>query len=184
MGSGIPAYRPQHTPSYTALRSKAVQDRHRDWLGEHDSWLPLCVVTWREAADVQIASQRSPDRRDKIITGLDLENVANGARRQSSFQHCAFGVDRDEHNSRRRVPAEDHLGGGDPVDIRHPDVGDDHIRHEAVMGVDKRASIANASDHIEFRFEQRTPRLQCPRVVVSEQNCSLHRVMVTAAVVE
>ena len=76
---------------------------------------------------------------------------------------------RHEDDPGRRVPAEDRGGGRDPVEARHRDVADDHVRRQPLGGVDQREAVLHLRDHVELRLQQTAQQFRGFRVVVGEQ---------------
>ena len=63
-------------------------------------------------------------------------------------------MDRHEDDPSRRVLAQDRGGGRDPVEARHRDVADDHVRRQLLGGADQRETVLHLRDDVELRLQQ------------------------------
>jgi DNA-binding NarL/FixJ family response regulator len=124
----------------------------------------------RERTDEQLAAQRGVDRRHEVLADPDLQHVAERPGRQSAAQHHAIRVDGGEDDPRRRAAPQDCFRGGDPVDPRHRDVGDDDVGVQPLRRVDEREPVADRPDDVELSLEEMPPSLQRRRVIVGKEH--------------
>ena len=87
-------------------------------------------------ADMTFAAQGRANGRHQVFTRHHLQDVSQRARRQAALHHDRVAMDRDEDDACRRVLAKDRGRGRDPVETRHRDVADDHVRRQALGGAD------------------------------------------------
>ena len=78
-------------------------------------------------------------------------------------------MDRHEDDPGGRVLAQDRGRGRDPVEARHRDVADNHVRRQPLGGADERETVPHLRDHVELRLEQTAQQFRGFRVIVGEQ---------------
>ena len=100
------------------------------------------------------AAQRRADGGHQVVARHDFEDVAQGAGRQAALHHVRIAVHRHEDDRRPRVLLKNHRRGRDPVQTRHRDVADDHVRRQPLGGADQRAAVTHVGDDVEFLLQQ------------------------------
>ena len=77
------------------------------------------------------------------------------------------------------MPADDLGGGRDPVEARHRNVADDHVRRQPLNGAEEGVTVLHLRDHVELRLEQAAQQFCGFEVIVGKQQAWLrHRVSV------
>ena len=91
--------------------------------------------------DVTFTAQRRADGRYQFVARRALQHVSQRAGLEATLHQDRIAMDRHEDDPGGRVPAQDRGGGRDPVEARHRDVADNHVRRHPLGGADERETV-------------------------------------------
>ena len=120
------------------------------------------------------ALERALDGQEEDVAVEGLGEVVEGSLAHRLDRRVDGPVGGHEHDARPRLLALDGLEEGDPGEIRHLEVGEDHVDGLASQGGQGGAPARRRDDLVPFRAEDQAEDLQLGSLVVDHEDPRLH----------